>query len=100
MRSIEDPMQLKKKKKKTPATEFPGSLVVRTPDFHSGGLGSVLGLGTEIPQAVRCGHKTCSSTVLPLPGVSASGAISVLNLVLNLDGLEAHFFFFLNLQQN
>ena len=79
-------------KKKKPATEFPGSLVVRIPGFHCGGLGSVLGLETEILQAVGCGHKTCSSTVLPLPGVNASGAISVLNLVCNLDGLEAHFF--------
>ena len=40
---------------------------------------------------MSCGRKTCSSTVLPLPGVNASGAISVLNLVRNLDGLEAHF---------
>ena len=45
MHSTEDPIQPKKK----PATEFPGNLVVRAPGFHCGGLGSVLGLGTEIP---------------------------------------------------
>lgn len=31
--------------------EFPGDLVVRIPGFHCRGLGSILGQGTEIPQA-------------------------------------------------
>ena len=31
--------------------DFPGSLVVRTQDFHCGGLGSIPGQETKIPQS-------------------------------------------------
>ena len=48
----------KMQKYKTSAyREFPGGLVVRIPDFHYYGPGSILGQGTEIPQAARCGQK-------------------------------------------
>ena len=46
------------KKKKHSAREFPGGPVVRTPCFHCGGVGSIPGQGTKIPQAVQCGQKT------------------------------------------
>ena len=32
--------------------ELPGALVVKIPDFHCHGLGSIPGQGTEIPQAM------------------------------------------------
>ena len=38
-------------------TEFPGSLAVMIWCFHCRGLGSILGQGTEIPQAAQCGQK-------------------------------------------
>ena len=42
--------------KKIQAWEFPGSPVVRTCCFHCGGLGSIPGQGTKIPQATRHGQ--------------------------------------------
>ena len=36
--------------------EFPGGLVVRIPSFHCCSLGSVSGLGAEIPRVMRCGY--------------------------------------------
>ena len=38
-------------------TEFPGSLVVMIWCFHCRALGSILGQGTEIPQATQHGQK-------------------------------------------
>ena len=38
-------------------TEFPGSLAVMIWCFHCRGLGSILGQGTEIPQAAQRGQK-------------------------------------------
>ena len=37
--------------------EFSGSPVVRTQHFHCGGLGSIPGQGTRIPQATQHGQK-------------------------------------------
>ena len=37
--------------------EFPAYLVVRIPDFHCCGPGSIPGWGTEIPQAMQHGQK-------------------------------------------
>ena len=37
--------------------DFPGGPVVRTPHFHSQGLGLICGWGTETPQAAWCGQK-------------------------------------------
>ena len=36
--------------------EFPGEPVARTRHFHFWGLGSILGQGTKIPQAMQCGQ--------------------------------------------
>ena len=38
-------------------TEFPGSLAVMIWCFHCRDLGSILGQGTEIPQAAQRGQK-------------------------------------------
>ena len=45
--------------------EFPGGLVVKIPGFHCHGQGSILGQGTEIPQAMQCGQKAKQNADAP-----------------------------------
>ena len=44
--------------------ELPGRLTVRIPGFHCRGQSSVLGGGTENPQASRCDQKKTEEYVL------------------------------------
>ena len=62
--------------------EFPGGLVVRIPDFHCCGVGSIPGWGTEIPQAARRGQKKKKKQLSSSPSPVDSTSSYLMNVSL------------------